>query len=125
GRRALFGRLGRRGFRTFGRRIGILRFRRRATTRDQAARAATQAAARTVFAARVLAGLLGSVLGARSLGVRGFGRISVVGISQNNLEMSGLAPVAGAAISIWPQSSAALRGLVLVGRGIARAGVFR
>ncbi|WP_445223347.1 hypothetical protein, partial [Burkholderia sp. Ac-20379] len=105
GRRIAHGRFGRDGFRTVSRRIGF-RFGRRATTRDQAARPATQAAARTIFAAGILRGLLGSVVGARCPhGMRGFGRISVVGICQNNLEMSGLAPVAGAAISIWPRQA--------------------
>ncbi|KGD51083.1 hypothetical protein DP43_5061 [Burkholderia pseudomallei] len=112
GARAGIGRRRRVG--AFGR-IGMLRFRGRSAARDQAARPAPQTAARAVFAARVRCGLLGCVVGARRRnGMRGFGRIDVVGISQNNLKMSGLAPVAGTAGVRPPVSGATLRRRVLV-----------
>ncbi len=86
-----------------GRALGALRLRSGAAARDQAARSATQAAARTVFAVcfrglrRALALACRRLRGARFVGAcrrhgaLGFGRIGVVGMCQNNLKMSGRA----------------------------------
>ncbi|CAB3788196.1 hypothetical protein LMG28614_02640 [Paraburkholderia ultramafica] len=86
-----------------GRAFGALRLRSGAAPRDQAARSATQAAARTVFTLcfrglrRALVLACRRLRGARFVGPRrrhgalGFGRIGVVGMCQNNLKMSGRA----------------------------------